>query len=347
MRHTIALQSTIRLGLMIFIGIILTISCVSAGFGIGSGSQIKPQTTGGTINNYINQTIINGSSYNETYAEYAYNMSDGNTEDTTYHYNQTSPFLDWLLLFAYDYNQSDTIYFYNMSDGYGDYNYNETDICTAYTDIAKGTANLHTHDWANITTGTMPNNAHTLAFQNLTGTTSATDCTAGNLVSDVTMTNGVITTTCTADQTSAGSTTLAKLDANVTQSSAAYNVTLFSFALAATTNYTLQCNINEFTATAAQGYQINMSLTVAPVWIFATYDAYTATPSFFNCATANRECVYTGTAAIATPGAPLTIDARINMNNNPGTLTLNAKTETAGTVQTFLKGSYCRLFTEP
>lgn len=55
-------------------------------------------------------------------------------------------------------------------------------------------------------TSILPNST-TLHLSNITGTTSADDCTAGNLVSDVTMTNGVITTTCTTDQTGTSSST--------------------------------------------------------------------------------------------------------------------------------------------
>lgn len=82
-----------------------------------------------------NCTSSGDGSYNATYAIWAYNQSDGNTEDLTWHYNMTSPFTSWLSTFAYNYNQTitsiysynhtsaiETLYgkwFYNMSDGIG------------------------------------------------------------------------------------------------------------------------------------------------------------------------------------------------------------------------------------
>jgi len=80
-----------------------------------------PSSTGGDTYyiNQTNQTIINGSSYNVTYATWAYNQTQSpyfyNQTQSIYFYNMTkSPFF---------YNMTKSPFFYNMSDGKGTMNY--------------------------------------------------------------------------------------------------------------------------------------------------------------------------------------------------------------------------------
>ena len=63
-----------------------------------------------------------------------------NQTATLYFYNQTSS--------PYFYNQTQNLYFYNQSSLFS---YNHTIISNAYTDIKVGTADLHNHNSANIT----------------------------------------------------------------------------------------------------------------------------------------------------------------------------------------------------
>jgi len=180
-------------------------------------------------------------------------------------------------------------------------------------------------------------NSTTLAWSNITNEPTA--CSAGQYATALPSTNDAQLTCSTP---AGGAPTLYSLQANRVQTSASFNVTLFNFTLSANTNYTLHCALNEYTATAAQGFQINITTPASPTYVFYNFDTFTATPGFFNCAGAVNSCSYIGTAAIASPGTPVHIDGRI-WNINVGTLQLLIKTETAGTAQTFTKGSYCEL----
>lgn len=298
---------------------------------------------------------------NSTLVAYLINQGNWNVNRSNFWDNLDSPDSAWLST-------------YNST--YAIWTYNQTIPANTYTDTKTSTANLHTHAGENITalatwlttynatydagkiwwynmttpsntytdTKTSTANLHTHAYQNLTGTTTATDCSGTDKVTDVTITNGAVTTTCGTDQTGAGGgatqyfTTADRVTGNITH----FNATVLTMPVSANTNYTIQCTFWAVTSLATVGVQLNMTVPASPLvfngaWIAPT----TAVASLYAyCQNTARDCIESQTAALTT-GLPIYFNGRLE-NVNANSITVKLKAEAAGTV-TIKKGSYCIL----
>ena len=378
-------------------------------------------TGGGITNNYYNVTIVNGTSFNDTYAGTTANW-EGNSSMVYNHttaietlygkwfYNMTSPFTNWLSTFLYDYNQSDGSYniTYHITtqnwDGNASMVYNHTTIAygmcmnnASYLTTQNATYDLMITNWngnsSMVYNHTFPSvayvdtqlnanfSAYSKFWMNQTApaivytniqlnanfsayakhwynqtqfTTTATDCTETNKVTDVTYTNGVITTTCGADATGGASPFTAfnitlfdictnnftRFDTNPN------NQTVSTFSLPANSNVTIECDLWANSSVASIAPQYNFSFTPTAVPVRYAFDV-----EYFSAVTPTLAYCYTGYsvapswACAPTSGSglwsPYKVKGWIKVGSAT-TLTIAQKAEVAGYVCTYA-GSWCRI----
>jgi len=247
--------------------------------------------------------------------------------------------------------------------------YNQTTPANTYTDSKTSQANLHLHNWNNLTnipsnavvinadnltTGTLAyarlpslTNAIQLNLSNITGTDDNA-CTGTDKVSNVTFMNGQVIITCTADQTGGaggGIVDVAQRRDLPTTSNTLFNMTSLGFVLEANKNYSMRCDLLYTSAVATTGMVVNLSST-APASITdleVSYDTWSSATGKVGFSTTTLATALTGTGS----GVGVIYTSRINAGlRTTGATAINISTrsEISASLMTLKRGSTCVLY---
>jgi len=314
-------------------------------------SWLIPDTSNGYLYNdstniFFNDTKLSeeyapinyGDDWNKTYADTLYSPV-GNDLHTLNWANITNKILNNALTLSGENITAGTIAFARLPTLTDTITLKWENITTRATNCSAGQYfnSIENMGFCSIPSGI--NNGHTHAMANLTGTTSY-QAQAGQFLTNVTITNGVITGV---NSTASAPTTkwLYQTTTNLaTTNITAFNQTIFTMPVSAVTNYTIDCYLYGTSSGTGVGLQLNITSPASPTQFFVNWYAPAIVPASFNCNGVGNTCSQLSTTGIVA-GNTFNMNAMLQ-NVNANNVTLTMKSEIAGTV-TLISGSYCVL----